>query len=83
MPFKFELNEEIKTCALCNAVFVKDEECCFIISKMLKLASIQSLEITIKIAHSTCTTKAGYQLAGASGQIWTLGQVMVPSPSTS
>jgi hypothetical protein len=81
MSFKFELNEDVKSCTLCNAVLNKDEECCFIIVKMIKYPT-QSIELTIKVAHSACTTKAGYKLAGASGQIWTLGQVMTPSPST-
>lgn len=72
---KWEPNEDVKDCALCNIAFKQDEEFSFVIIKSLRFPTTQSLELTVKAAHKDCLTKYGCKLAGAAGQIWTL-----PSP---
>jgi hypothetical protein len=56
--FKYEDDEAIKSCLICKADFLKDEECCLLAIRFTKFPKLQGIELFVAPAHAKCAEVA-------------------------
>lgn len=56
--FKYETDDRDKTCLVCKAEFVVDEECCLLATRFTKFPNVPGIELFVVPAHVKCAEAA-------------------------